>query len=231
MPQRAVSFRIVVLSPPGMINPCTSARSSGRRTLTASTPMDSSSAMCSMKAPWSARTPIFTFGPRASADVPALPAPDCQALGFGDARRGDAAHRSAETLRNLGDDLRIVVVERGLDDRLGRLGRVLALEDAAPHEDALGAELHRERRVRRNGDAAGDEVHDRQLALVVDLLHEVVRGVELLGGDEQLVLAHRLEPANVRHERSNVADRLDDVAGAGLALRSDHGRAFVDPAE
>ena len=69
--------------------------------------------------------------------------------------------------------------------------RVLALEDARADEDALGAELHHQRRVGRGGDPAGDEVHDRQLALGRDPADELERRLELLGGDEQLVLAHR----------------------------------------
>ena len=59
MPQRSISLRIVVLSPPGRMSPAISSRSAGRRTGTPSTPMAPSVMRCSLKAPWRARTPIL----------------------------------------------------------------------------------------------------------------------------------------------------------------------------
>ena len=64
-----------------------------------------------------------------------------------------------------------------------------------------------------------------------DLPDQLVRRLELLGGDEQLVLAHALEPADLREHVAQLADGLDDVAGAGLALGPHHRRALVDPAQ
>ena len=92
-------------------------------------------------------------------------------------------------------------------------------------------ELHDERRVGRGRDPAGDEVDDRQPAVGRDLLDELVRRLELLRRDEQLVLAHPLELADLAEDVAQLADGLDDVAGPGLALRPDHRRALVDPAE
>ena len=54
-------WRIVVLSPPGRINPAMPSRSAGRRTGTPSTPIEASVWMCSRNAPCKARTPIFTI--------------------------------------------------------------------------------------------------------------------------------------------------------------------------
>ena len=62
-------------------------------------------------------------------------------------------------------------------------------------------------------------------------LHQLVRRLQLLGGDEQLVLAHALEAADLGEHVAQLVDRLDDVAGAGLALGADHRRALVDPAQ
>ena len=53
----------------------------------------------------------------------------------------------------------------------------------------------------------------------------------LLRRREQLGLVGDAEPADVAEDRPEVADGLDDVAGAGLALRADHARAFTDPPE
>ena len=64
-----------------------------------------------------------------------------------------------------------------------------------------------------------------------DVLDELVRRLQLLGRDEQLVLAHALELADAGRARAEVAHGLDDVAGAGLALGADHGGAFVDAPE
>ena len=47
-----------------------------------------------------------------------------------------------------------------LDDGVRHPRRILALEDPGPHEHALGAQLHHQRRVRRGADAARDEVDD-----------------------------------------------------------------------
>ena len=64
-----------------------------------------------------------------------------------------------------------------------------------------------------------------------DVLDQLVRRAELLGRDEQLVLAHALEAADLGEHVAEVADGLDDVAGAGLALGPHHRGAFVDPAQ
>src|ERR1035438_5057027 len=64
----------------------------------------------------------------------------------------DAHHGFAQVLAALQHALRIVEERRRLDDGLGPLGRVAALEDAAAHEDGLRAELAHERRVGRRGD-------------------------------------------------------------------------------
>ena len=108
----------------------------------------------------------------------------------------------------------VVEVGRRLDDRVRHPGRILALEDPRADEDALRAELHDERRVGRGRDAAGDEVDDRQPAVGGDLPDELVRRLELLGRDEELVLAHALEAPDLGEHVAQLADGLDDVAGA-----------------
>ena len=87
----------------------------------------------------------------------------------------------------------VVVERRRLDDRGGALGGVARLEDARADEHAVGAELHHHRRVRGGGDAARDEQHDRELAGLGDLGDELVRRLQLLGGDVQLVLGQRAQ--------------------------------------
>src|ERR1035437_9009501 len=255
-PHRSIKWRIVVLSPPGRIRPATSSRSAGRRTSTPSTPIAARVAMCSRKAPCTARTPIFTTwlrsrvvdrrrvvatgsgrprSPAGSAEARVgyrrLPAPGREALGIGDRLQRDSAHGCPQALRDLGQDLRVVEMGGGLDDRVRHPGRLLALEDARAHEHAVRPQLHRECRVRGGGDPAGDEVDHRQGAGAGDLADELDRSAELLRGGEQLVLAHRREPSQLRVDGADVTDRLNDVAGARLALGTDHRRALGDPAE
>src|SRR3954451_17187176 len=226
-----MSCRMVVLSPPGSMSPETSARSAGSRTRTPSTPIARSVSRCSRKAPCRASTPIFMAGTRAASSVAPLPAPDGESLLIRDLLEGDPAHRSTEALADLGDLLRVVEEGGGLDDRVRHPGRILTLEDPGADEDAFRAELHDERRVRRGGDPAGDEVDDRELPVGRDLLDEVGWSLQLLRGDEQLVLAHALELPNLPEDVPELADGFDDVAGSGFALRPHHRGALVDPAE
>ena len=74
-------------------------------------------------------------------------------------------------------------------------------------------------------------MHDRKPAVGGDAANELERGAELLGGGRQLVGLERRQPADLARDRAQVADRLDDVAGAGLALGADHRRALADPAQ
>ena len=122
----------------------------------------------------------------------------------------------------------VLVVRGGLHDGLGPPGRVAALEDARAHEHALGAQLHHERGVGRSGDAAGREVDHRELAVLGHPGDQFVRGLQVLGGAVELVLAQDGQRAHLAHDGAHVPHRLDDVAGAGLALGADHGRALGD---
>ena len=114
---------------------------------------------------------------------------------------------------------------------LARFDGIAALEDAAADEHAVAAELHHERRVGRRRDAARREVHDRQLAVLVDPLHELVGRLQLLGGVEELLLAQADDPADLGGHRAHVAHGLDHVAGARLALGAHHRGTLGDAAK
>ena len=90
---------------------------------------------------------------------------------------------------HLRDHVGVVVHRRGLHDRARPRGRVAGLEDAAADEHAVGAELHHHRGVGRGRDAAGGEQHDGQRAGLGDLVDQLVRRLQLLGRDEELVRA------------------------------------------
>src|SRR4051794_41493952 len=159
-----MSCRMVVLSPPGRMSPLTPSRSAGSRAGTRSTRIARSVSRCARKAPGRASTPSFMAGTRAASSVAPLPAPDGESLLIRDLLEGDPAHRSTEALADLGDLLRIVEERGCLDDGVGHPGRILALEDPRPDEDALGTELHHKRRIGRGADPARHEGDHRQLA-------------------------------------------------------------------
>src|SRR5919202_2469861 len=69
----------------------------------------------------------------------------------------DAHHRLPEAAGDLGDHGGVVGEGGRLHDGRGPLRRVAGLEAARADEDALGAQLHHHRRVRRGGDAARGE--------------------------------------------------------------------------
>src|SRR5438876_5467155 len=225
-PYCAASLPIVVLSPPGMTSASMSSSCSGRRTSMASVPMRWKVSRCSRKSPCRPRTP---------ARAKRSPTADGKAFARGERLEGDAAHRLTEAARDLGDELRVHEVRRRLDDRLRAAKLVLRIlgrfEDAAAHEVPLGAELHHQRRVGRRRDPAGAEQHDRELLRLRDVAHEVERDAELSGLLAQLRFVETGERFDARRDLADVANGLDDVAGAGLALAADHRRAFVDPAE
>src|SRR5579862_2147502 len=215
----------VVDSPPGMIRPSTRSSSGGRRTGTAVAPASASARRCSGTSPCKARTP--TTG----RFIPWLPATPGVVLVRGQGVQVDADHGLAEAAGDLGHDVGIVVERGGLHDRGGALGRVARLEDPGAHEYALRAELHHQRGVRGGRDAARGEQHHREPPQLRDLGDQLVRRGEFLGRGEQLLGRQAGQPRDLRPDRPHVPGRFYDVAGPGLALRPDHGRALGDPAQ
>jgi hypothetical protein len=75
-----------------------------------------------------------------------LPAAGLEQLGRIERRHRDADQRIAEAGGDAREDLRVVEVRRRLDDRLRPPLRSPRLEDPLADEDAVGAQLHAERR-------------------------------------------------------------------------------------
>ncbi len=88
----------------------------------------------------------------------------------------------------LGDDGRVVVEGRGLDDGGRALGGVTGLEDTRADEHALGAQLHHHGSIGGGGDATGREQHDGEATLAGNLGDELVGGLQFLGRDVELIL-------------------------------------------
>src|SRR5437660_5367918 len=235
----SMSLSKVVDSPPGMMSPSTSSSSTGLRTSTASTPHFSSARAWSAKSPWRASTPIRIVSARPDLiiDSPrlqlrlALPPPGLEQILLRQLRGLDPDHGVAEILAHPREHVRILEVRRRLHDRARSLGGIARLENSGSDEDRFRAELHHERRVGGCRDAARGEVRHRQLAGLRDPAHEVVRRAERLRLGHQLFGAQRGQAPHAGDDGAHVADGLDDVAGAGLALGADHRRALTDPPE
>ena len=93
-----MSWRIVVLSPPGRISPLTPSRSAGRRTRTPSTPMARERVEVLAERPLEGEDADPHGARLAGASSVALPAADGEPLLLGDLLEGDAAHRGAQAL-------------------------------------------------------------------------------------------------------------------------------------
>src|SRR5476651_796996 len=156
----------------------------------------------------------------------ALPTPGCEQLPGRHRSHIQARHRLAKSVTPLGDDVRLVEVGCGRDDRLCVRDWIVALENAAADEIALAAELHHQRRVSGSRNAAGREIHDRQLAGPVHLLDEVEGRSKVLSFRHQLLRTHRRDATDATLHGAHVTHRLNDVAGPGLAFGADHRGAF-----
>src|SRR5215211_7909512 len=221
---------MVVDSPPGTMIPARPSRSSTARTSTGSTPSPRRFSACSVKSPCSASTPTL-FGPsslRAAPFVSPLPATGREPLPFRQIAHLPADHRLAETPARLCDGLGILEVGRRLHDGARPEGGVPALEDAAPHEHAVGPELHHQGRVGRGGKAAGREQHDGKAPVLGDPPYELVRRPEVLRLRHHLLGLKCAQAADAADYGAHVPHGLDHIAGTGLALGPDHGRPLAD---
>src|SRR5215218_5693509 len=197
-PEETIIFPMVVDSPPGTMIPAKPSRSSTSLTSTGSTPSLRRISACSLKSPCSASTPTF-FGPsssRAPPFVSPLPATGREPLSFGQVPHLPADHRHAETPARLRHNLRVLEVCGRLHDGPRPEGRVPALEDAAPHEHAVGHELHHHGSICGGGYATGREQHDGEPCVLGDPPHELVRRTEVLRLRHQLLVLERAEPAD-----------------------------------
>ena len=63
------------------------------------------------------------------------------------------------------------------------------------------------------------------------ILHKFERGLQILCFVHQFFFAEHGQLLHFFHNGPNVADRLDDIAGAGFAFGTDHSGAFCDAAQ
>ena len=81
------------------------------------------------------------------------------------------------------------------------------------------------------GDAAGGKVHHRQAAFLAHGQADFQGSAVFLGEIGHFGLGQGAEHADLVHDLAAMAHGFHHVAGAGLALGADHGRAFGDAAQ
>ena len=109
--------------------------------------------------------------------------------------------------------------------------RIAALEDAAAHEYTFGTELHHQRCIGRSRHTTGCEVHHRQFAILVHILHQFVGSLQLLGSLEEFVFAHADQATDFALHQSHVTHGLHHVTSAWLTLRANHCGTFGDASQ
>ena len=166
-----------------------------------------------------------------SVKVKHLPSASGQLLSVAHLAAVDANHSLTKTNADLHQNLGVLVVSDGLDDSLGALGGVTRLEDAGADKHTVTSHLHHQRRVGGSCNAASGEVDDGQAALARGLLEQRVVALELACHLAQVVVGGGRGACDLGVDGLHVADGLDDVAGAGLALGADHSGALADAAQ
>lgn len=147
----------------------------------------------------------------------------------------DTNHGLTETGAALGEDGGVLVVSRGADDGLGALRGVAGLEDTGANEDTIAAELHHEGSISGSGNTTGGEVDNGEAAELSNLAEELSVDLELAGhladADDATFGEGSLGLSNLLVDGLHVADSLDNVTGASLALGADHGSTLSNAAE
>src|SRR5438445_511928 len=219
-PTRSSSIVIVVLSPPGSTMPSRPSRSSLVLTRRVLAPTAPSAWTCSANAPCIARTPITGA---LVACARRLPASGSEQLFLRDGWDLEPGHRLSQSRGDLREDVGLVEIRRGRDDRLGALQGVLGLEDARAHEQAVDAELHHQRRIRGRCDATSRKIDDGQAPESLALGQHLDGGSDLLGFVDELRLVHALQLADVgRHALERHHGARAGILGDARVLGGDH---------
>mmetsp|Transcript_10164 Transcript_10164/g.61886 ORF Transcript_10164/g.61886 Transcript_10164/m.61886 type:complete len:323 (-) Transcript_10164:528-1496(-) len=118
-----------------------------------------------------------------------------------------------------------------LYNRLGALGGVAGLEDSGTNEHTVDAQLHHQRCICGRRHTTCGKVHDGQASQHLRLTHQLNGSADFLGVHVQLVVVHRLEPADLSLHGPTVTDGLYHIAGSCLSLGADHGCSLRNAAK
>ncbi len=130
-----------------------------------------------------------------------------------------------------GDDRRVVVECGRLHDGGRALGRLPALKMPEPTNTPSAPSCIMS--AASAGVATPPAVNSTtgELAGPRDLGDQVVRRLQLLGRDVELILGQRAKTVDLAVDGADVLGRLRHVAGARFALGADHGSALGDAAQ
>lgn len=143
----------------------------------------------------------------------------------------DSDHGLTETNADLGEHLRVVEVGDSLNNSLGALSSVTALEDAGADKDSVAAHLHHESSVGRSSNTASGEVDNGQALELDGLLEELVLNTNLATESTQLGLRHGSSAGDLLVDGLHVTDSLDNITSTGFTLCADHGSTLGDTAQ
>src|SRR3954470_3572831 len=224
------NFRKVDDSPPGITSASTESSSSGLRTRRTVAPRRSSMRRCASKSPCNARTPM------SMGNSGVLPAALLQHVGFSDRSDSKAFHCADQVRAHFEQHLRVVEMCGRFHDRASASFRNLGLrefagalhKDSGANEDRFCAKLADERSVCRSCDPTRREIRDGEIARLRDHAHDLEWRVQILSARVEFVFAEDSQPFHLLHDRAQVFNCVDDVAGAGFAFGADHGGAFRD---
>mmetsp|Transcript_17169 Transcript_17169/g.26781 ORF Transcript_17169/g.26781 Transcript_17169/m.26781 type:complete len:288 (-) Transcript_17169:52-915(-) len=115
----------------------------------------------------------------------------------------------------------------GTSSCLGLLG----FEDSTANKDTVHTKLHHKCSVSGCGDTTRGKVHNRQFTRGGNLLHELIRCLQLLRGNEQFILAHHGELLDLAHDGTCMTHGLYNVTSTSLTLGTQHGSALSNTSQ
>ena len=91
--------------------------------------------------------------------------------------------------------------------------------------------MHHERSIGRGSHTTSSKVNHRQLAIIVYVAYQLVRGLQLLGCLVELILAHRYQATDFALHQAHVTHSLYYIAGTWFALSTNHGSPLGNTAQ
>mmetsp|Transcript_34226 Transcript_34226/g.49690 ORF Transcript_34226/g.49690 Transcript_34226/m.49690 type:complete len:335 (-) Transcript_34226:121-1125(-) len=140
-------------------------------------------------------------------------------------------HGSTKILADLHDNLSILVMSHSLYNSTSSCLGLLGFEDSTANKDTVHTKLHHECGISGCGDTTSGKVHNRQFTRGGNLLHELIRCLQLLRGNKQFILAHHGELLDLAHDSTCMTDGLYNVTSTGLTLGTQHSSTLSDTSQ
>ncbi|KAL0555664.1 hypothetical protein IC582_009618 [Cucumis melo] len=119
-------------------------------------------------------------------------------------------------------------MSNSLNNRSGPPRWVAALEHTRADEYTVTTELHHQRCICRRGYTTSGKLNHRKPAELLRLQHQIIWRSDLFGEGKDLIVVHVPQQPDIPHHGPHVSHSLNDIAGTGLTLGSDHCRPFTN---